>query len=151
MIHAKEVAVSEALAAREYLAGWQRARAELDNLRKQGQQREADAARRQLRAIVEPLLLLSDNFRAIAGHVPAKLKNDPWAQGVLHVVRQLDDILSTYGLQPINQAKVPFDPARHEALADDGAPPGQAQVIEVLRPGYELDGFVIRPAQVKVK
>jgi molecular chaperone GrpE len=47
----------------------------------------------------------------------------------------------------------PFDPSRHEAVEvasaeEAGAEPGT--VLQVVQPGYVLDGRVLRPARVRV-
>jgi molecular chaperone GrpE len=134
----------------EYLSGWQRARAELENFHKRSGADREEQTTRLKRQLIEPLLDVADNFQAITKHLPEELKKDNWAQGVMHVVRKLDDVLSAYEITTIGKAGEPFDPARHEAITQEKgqAPPGQ--VLEVISPGYALGHFVIRPAKVKV-
>lgn len=140
---------SEMTKEEEYLQGWKRARAELDNFKK----RIASDAERQReymkRDLIEPMLSLADNFEAITAHVPAELQDNPWTQGVLHVVRQLQDILSGYGVEVIDAIDVEFNPAIHEASEPGGE--DASTVGEVVRKGYKIGDTVIRPAQVKVK
>ena len=142
-------ASSEMTKEEEYLQGWKRARAELDNFKK----RIASDAERQReymkRDLIEPMLSLADNFEAITTHVPEDLQDNAWTQGVLHVVRQLQDILSGYGVEAIDAIDVEFDPAIHEATEPGGQDANT--VGEVVRKGYKIGGTVIRPAQVKVK
>ena len=55
------------------------------------------------------------------------------------------------GIESFDPAGEPFDPAHHEAMAQqpvEGADSGT--VVEVYQPGYRLNGTVIRPARVVV-
>ena len=135
----------------EYLAGWQRARAELDNFRKQIQAHQAHDRQHQLRVIIEPLLTLADNFKAVILHVPPQLQADPWVKGVLHVSRQFEATLKEYGVTPMGEIKQQFDPAKHEAIAQvKNTNHSVGTITEVVQPGYVLNDHVIRPAKVKV-
>lgn len=137
--------------ASEYLAGWQRARAELDNYRKQIQARQIGDQQLQLRLIIEPLLTMADNFQAVISHIPHDLQTDPWAQGVLHVSRQFEAILKEYGVTPVGKAKQRFDPSKHEAVEQvKDTTFSVGTITEVVQPGYVLNNHVIRPAKVKV-
>ncbi len=73
-------------------------------------------------------------------------------KGVEMVFGKLIDVLRSFGVEKIGQEGVPFDPELHEAVqtVDDGQPREQAVVVEVLRPGYLLNGRVLRAAMVKV-
>lgn len=151
MIHAKDTTAKEARRAREYLAGWKRARAELDNLRKNMAMDYDGLRQRSVLAAVEPILPLADNFRAMAAHVPPELKNSDWAQGVLHIARQLDGILKSYGVEAIGQRGDKFNPSQHEAVAHARDKELEAGlVVEVVQAGYKLGDKVLRPAKVKV-
>lgn len=73
------------------------------------------------------------------------------AEGLDLVVKELESVLSRYGIEKIEAEGQAFDPARHEALypvPTDEMPP--QQVLEVLRDGYSLHGRVVRPTQVAV-
>ena len=153
-IHGPQVAapIASESKAQEYLAGWQRAQADLENFHKRASADKAEQKVQLKRQLVEPLLGVADNFQAITKHLPPELQKDNWAQGVMHVVRKLDDVLSAYEITTIDKAQVgsKFDPSLHEAISEEKgqAPPGQ--VLEVVSPGYALGHFVIRPAKVKV-
>lgn len=65
--------------------------------------------------------------------------------------RRVEQVLPTYGLEVIECANRTFDPERMEAVevvGDTGLASGV--VVEVVRPGYLLNGEVFRFAQVKV-
>jgi molecular chaperone GrpE len=137
--------------AAQYLAGWQRARAELDNARRRMQEsRESDRARIQ-REFLRELLPLADNFQAVVSHVPDDQKGNPWADGVLHVARQFEQLLADFGILPIKALGRPFNPAEHDAIESvrqRGASSGQ--VVEVIQQGYTFRDEILRPAKVKV-
>jgi molecular chaperone GrpE len=149
--HARDTHSSSSLKAQEYLSGWKRARAELDNFRKNMAVREEVQARQQLHSLILPLLSLADNFRAIVQHVPPELEGNSWATGVLHVARQMEDVLQSYGVEKIETAGIPFDPKIHEAVEQvKDKEKDTGTVLQIVLPGYKIGESVIRPAKVKV-
>ncbi|HBE90299.1 MAG: nucleotide exchange factor GrpE [Candidatus Andersenbacteria bacterium RIFCSPHIGHO2_12_FULL_46_9] len=149
MLHSSEIhSISKAS---EYLSGWQRAQADLDNYRRRVHQEQHQQNAQVKRRLIYDLMPLIDNFRAITIHLPADLKDNVWAQGVLHVARQLEQLLHQYEVVPINESGQPFNPILHEAVAtvkDDAVSSGS--VVEVMQTGYRIGDQVIRPAKVKV-
>ena len=133
----------------EYLAGWQRARADLENLQKRmGTDRQQQRTFLK-RDIAETLIPLADNFRSLIEHAPST-ENDPWVSGVTHVARQFDQILTDFGVESIHQKDVPFDPAIHEAVEEVEEQGKEGIVLEVTQPGYKIGDVTIRPAKVKI-
>ena len=73
-------------------------------------------------------------------------------QDLTSIAEELREILHRRGLREVNAVGAPFDPRIHEAVdrapvdhaADDG------RIIAQRRPGYVLDGQVLRPAQVTI-
>jgi len=151
MPHANHLHGEAQQKAAEYLAGWQRSRAELDNFKKRMQAGLSQQQEQQLRSMVEPLLGLNDNFRAMVAHVPADLRDHPWVSGATHIARQFNDILTSFGvvtLEPLGEA---FDPRRHEAIQHvEGSGQASGTVVEVVQAGYQLRETLLRPAKVKV-
>jgi molecular chaperone GrpE len=140
--------------ANEYLAGWQRAKADYANL-----QREADAKLADLRkyagaAFVHELLPVIDTFRKAMEQPPecgSDAQAKQWVEGIGHIRAQLDKVLAKSGVAVIDQAGTPFDPMLHEAMLQqptEGAPPGS--VVQILEPGYRMHDRVLRPAKVIV-
>lgn len=151
MIHSTQAHGVGSTKAAQYLEGWQRERAEFDNFRKR---MESEGEQRDLRArsrAAASLLTLADNFQAIVKHVPRELENHGWAQGVLHVARQVEALLQEHGIAPIAQTGVPFNPGLHEVIAqvkDEKIESGT--VLEIVQPGYKLGDNVLKPARVKI-
>lgn len=147
----------EALAARErerdeFVDDLRRARAEFDNFRKRSM-REGAAQRAAGHAeVLTRLLDILDDFdRTVDAAV--KSSDTSLAKGVELVYSKLIEALRGLGLRRIDETGVPFDPTRHEAVQQVSAekPVDEPEVADVFRPGYELDGRVLRAAMVVVR
>lgn len=135
----------------EYMSGWQRSRAELDNLKKRAAKQREQEQWQIKKEMIESLLSLSDNFQAMVAHVPVELTDNAWTKGVLHISRQLEQLLLSYGVTPIKAMNHSFDPTIHEAVGHSKVKSTKAgKVIEVIQIGYTINNEVIRPAKVKV-
>jgi molecular chaperone GrpE len=76
---------------------------------------------------------------------------DALKTGVMMISSQLKSVLADLGLEEIDAAGRPFDPAWHEAVSEREsveAPPGQ--VVQQLRKGYKFRDRLLRPASVIV-
>ncbi|NQU82981.1 MAG: nucleotide exchange factor GrpE [Parcubacteria group bacterium] len=131
----------------EYLAGWQRAKADYENLKKGESERASESIRYFNKDWVLRILGLYDNLEMANKHLPDELKDDEWVKAVMAIQNQfLEGIEGLEEIEPIGKK---FNPEEHEALEqEEGKEPDL--VIEVLQKGYKLDGQVIRPAKVKV-
>jgi molecular chaperone GrpE len=132
----------------EYLALAQRTQADFENYRKRVARESAAAAERGVAKLVKELLPALDNLdRALE----AADQQDPLLEGVRLVRAELSAALARVGIESYDPVGEPFDPAYHEAMAQqpvEGAESGT--VVEVYQPGYQLSGTVIRPARVVV-
>ena len=73
------------------------------------------------------------------------------AGGVEMVLGQLRTALANHGLKEINPVGEPFDPHKHEAISHRPSKDvAEERVLEVVRPGYSLNGRLLRPASVVV-
>jgi molecular chaperone GrpE len=128
---------------------WRRALADLDNLRKR-YARELERERLAERARVAAAWLpVVDNLELALEHAGA----DPTAvvEGIRAVRDQAVGVLAGLGYPRQDEARVPFDPARHQAVSvvdDPEEAPGT--VVRVLRPGYGEGERQLRPAAVAV-
>jgi molecular chaperone GrpE len=88
-----------------------------------------------------------DNFEASLAHVPEERKENGWVEGIIHIKRQIEDILKSNGIEEI-VVKVgdQFNPEIHEAVAGEGE-----KVKKILQKGYRLNGRIIRPTKVEVE
>lgn len=136
----------------EYLEDVRRARAEFENYRKRTM-REATAQRDAGKADVAGRLLdVLDDFDRTLDAAEGS-SDDSLAKGVSLVHGKFVGTLTELGLARIDQPGETFDPNRHEAVQQIPAdePIDEPVVEQVLRPGYEMAGRVIRAAMVVVK
>ena len=139
----------EHLKEHEYLAGWKRARADLENLQKRTDIEKQTYRTFLKRDIAETLIPLADNFRSLVAHAPDTADN-PWAAGVVHVARQFEQTLADFGIEVIEKIGEAFDPAIHEAVEEVGSEDQVGKVVEVVQAGYKIGDTTIRPAKVKI-
>ncbi len=63
----------------------------------------------------------------------------------------LDDVLSGFGVRPVECIGKPFDPRRMNAVdVEETSAVAEGTVLSVYREGYEWNGELFRPAQVRV-
>ena len=128
---------------------WQRAVAELDNLRKR-YERQLDQARRAERdRVTVAWLPVLDHLELALQHAHA----DPATivAGIQAVRQQALDVLAGLGYRRVDEVGARFDPTVHEAAQVTQDPDAEPNtVVAVLRPGYTTDAAVLRPAVVTV-
>lgn len=75
---------------------------------------------------------------------------DDAVQGLALVLDQFQGALARLGLEEINAAPVPFDPAIHDALCTVPTqhPMFDGQVVQVYEAGYRVGSQIIQPARV---
>ncbi len=132
-----------------YYAGWQRAQADFENLKRRSAQDVRDRVQQSQRAILLDLVDLADDFeRANREAPPADESDDPWRQGVALISQKLHALLAKQQVQQIATIDQPFDPEVHEAV---GQLPGRRdEIVAVLRTGYTVGSRVLRATQVMV-
>lgn len=133
----------------EYYGRLLRLQADFENFRRRTRQEKEDLYKYASEQLVMALLPVLDNF----GHALAA-EGDSIAgfkEGVQMIYKQLLDVLAAEGVTPIQAVGEPFDPERHEAVAQDNSGESPANtVVEEFRRGYCLRDKVIRPSMVKV-
>lgn len=137
--------------AADYLDKWQRAAADLDNLRKRSEKERADQIKWANESLLLGLLPIIDSFDRALESVKAVKDGDPTAAGVKLIHRQLHDWLAQEQLVRIKTVGERFDPHLHEAAGDveTSAQPEQT-IVEEIQSGYTLRGKLLRHAMVKV-
>ena len=69
-------------------------------------------------------------------------------EGIRITIRHLQDALRDVGAERVETENQSFNPETMEAVATEEGE--ENKVLEELRPGYTLNGKLLRPAQVKV-
>lgn len=136
--------------AKDHWEQYLRAAAELDNVRKRAQ-RDIEAANRYgLEKFVAELLPVKDSLELAvqnSGRADAKSLRE----GQEATLQLLSRALEKLGVTVIDPVGEPFDPARHEAMmAQESTTAEPNSVLQVVQPGYELNGRLLRPARVIV-
>ncbi len=136
--------------AEDYLGKWQRAAADMSNMRRRHEQDRQEITRQANARIIGDLLPVLDSFDRALALVPTELRQAPWVDGVAMVERQLRSALERNGVTPIEAEGKAFDPTEHEALMHEESDLPEGTVTGVLQGGYKLHDRVLRPAMVKV-
>lgn len=132
---------------------WQRAMADLANLRKRTEQEQAEREKFASMRLISELLPALDNFDRALQSLPRTLGPGllSWFQGLLYIEQQQRSILYQQGLTPIETEGQAFNPQFHEAISEretNDAAPGA--IVGEFQRGYSMHGFVLRPALVEV-
>ena len=131
---------------KEYLDGWQRAKADHINYKKDEGKRFEDMARFISAGLIQDLLPALDSFDLALGHGLAP----ELEKGVLLIRSQLLDILKKRGLEVMNTEGQKFNPEFHESVGETESDMGEGMIVEEIQKGYILRGNVIRPARVRI-
>jgi molecular chaperone GrpE len=130
-----------------------RALAEAENARKRAVKDREDASKFAVSGFARDLLSVADNLRRALDAMPKEaddtIKN--LITGIEATEREMLGVFERNGLRKIEPLNQPFDPNQHEVMFEmpsGGQPPGT--ILQILEPGYTLNGRVLRPARVGV-
>ena len=125
-----------------------RLQAEFDNARKREQRERADFRDFAIAGAIEQFLPVLDNFNLA-------LKSTGSAEqlrtGVELIVKQMEEVLRTLNVVPVETVGAIFDPRVHEALESverNDLP--DHQVLDEVRRGYRIKERLLRPALVRI-
>ncbi len=129
--------------------------AEAENTKRRAEREMNDARAYAITKFARDLLGVADTFDRALAAAPGDLADGPaknFVVGVEMTAKALQGAFEQNGLKKIDPPKgEKFDPHKHQAMMEqpgtDVAPGG---VIQVLQPGYELLGRLVRPAMVVV-
>lgn len=155
-LEARIAELSEALRRAEeerdqYLAGWKRAAADLENFKRRVAREREEMAAVIIGSTVQKFLPLIDNLERALDAAKAKGETGALYSGIEMVARQALDILRQEGIEPIQTQGKEFDPALMDAImVEETAEYTDGTVIAELMRGYMYGSRVLRPAMVKV-
>ena len=135
----------------EYLAGWQRSRADLMNYKKEEMERIGGLMRYAQEELLLKLLPVLDNLERAEKQASSQDKESSIVQGCLLVISQLREFLRSQGVEALHTEGEKFSPELHEAIGEEaveGKEPGA--VLEEVERGYLFLGKLLRPAKVRV-
>lgn len=139
----------------QYLAGWQRERADFINYKKDEEKRFQDIGLFQKGRIILEFVTILDSFEKAEKEFKKESLNSPeksqdlvqWTQGVLEIKNQIKKILERENVKEID-TKSNFNPDIHEAI--ETVEGDEGKIVEVVQKGYLIEEKLLRPAMVKV-
>lgn len=135
---------------KEYLEGWQRAKADYLNSKKRYEEERTEVVTRAEMRMIEKILPLCDSFDMALAHTDTKEEGTVWKTGFSQIHAQLMSILSDFRVTEIVALGEKFDPYKHEALSSImvDAQVKNDTVVSVLQKGYVRGDTLVRPAKV---
>ena len=127
------------------LRGWQRALADYQNLKREGQDKQNNLVASAKLNLLRDLLPIFDMFSRVVE--TDATEGAAWLDGLKHLHKQMGSLLNDWGVEKIPALGVDFDPEVHEAIESVGA---GTQIIKEVSSGYRLNGKLIYPAKVVV-
>jgi molecular chaperone GrpE len=129
--------------------------AEAENTKRRAEREANDARAYAIQKFARDLLGVADNLARALAHEPADngdavVKN--FVLGIEMTEKELQGAFERNGLKRISPLRAErFDPHQHQAITEvPGTDVAAGGVVEVMQPGYELLGRLVRPAMVVV-
>jgi len=117
-----------------------RSLADYQNLSKRIEQRQSEWRNQAVARIIDKLLDVYDDLKRAEDHLKDK--------GLTMAVSQFWSVLVSEGVEEIDTKNADFNPETMDCVqVVEGK---ENKVIETISKGYKLNGYVIRPAKVKV-
>ncbi len=129
--------------------------AEAENTKRRAEREANDARAYAIQKFARDLLGVADNLARALVYEPAE-SGDPavknFVLGVEMTEKELQSAFERNGLKKLDPLRGErFDPHRHQAMMEQpGTDVAAGGVVEVMQPGYELLGRLVRPAMVVV-
>ncbi len=134
----------------EYLAGWQRCRADFLNYKKEEIEREERVKEYAREKLILKILDIYDYLEMAVKNMPKEMNNSQWTQGISQIYSQFSNWLKEEKVEKMRELDK-FNPEFHEAVAEvDSKDKKKGEIAEVLKKGYLINGRLLRPAKVKV-
>ena len=140
---------------KQYLDGWQRAKADLINYKNDEGKRLEDLGRFMTQGMLQDVLPVLDSFdlalQSVRGIQESNTSGKQLEQGVLMIRSQMMDVLKKRGVTqiPIEIGEI-FSPEKHEAIGEVVSDKPVGSIAEEVQKGYMLAGRVIRPSRVRL-
>ena len=140
----------------EYLAGWKRAQADYQNLKKDTERERTEYIKYANERLLHEILPAIDQFHLALKFTPSleglsaedQKRFDNWLAGIKAVQTMWDQTAKAMGLELIPTDGA-FDPALHEAASEEEKEGMSAgSIVSVVQNGWRLHGKVLRPARV---
>ena len=128
-----------------------RAQADLTNIKRRTEQELGEVRSFANQIFAAELLRVIDSMDRALDSIPDSLTGFAWIDGLLITRAQVDALLKSQGIEPINTHGEKFDPRYHEAVSsgDVSGPAETVEVLEEYQRGYMMHDRVLRPSLVR--
>ena len=137
----------------EYLAGWQRQKADFLNYQKDTLKQTQEIVKYANEDLISDLLVVLDSFDISVNSLKIEGLTETEKriiQGLELIKAQLEDVLRRKGLKAIEALNQQFDPVFHEVVEEIEGNEKPGTIVEEVIKGYEFNGRIIRPSKVKI-
>ena len=120
--------------------------ADMENLRKRTQRDKEELAKFANENFLREILPVIDNLERAVEHAEQAESNDGLFEGVQMTLTQFSQLLSRFGVEPVDAIGQAFDPAYHQAMGQmesDEHPVNT--VVQQMQKGYQLNDRLLRP------
>ncbi|MEO9296229.1 MAG: nucleotide exchange factor GrpE [Nitrososphaera sp.] len=125
--------------------------ADFDNYRKQMEKQAASKIETAKAELLLKFLNIRDDYQRALETAAKGASPTVVVAGLEGILKNIDSLLSSEGIRPIEAVGTPFDPSVHDAIAfapRDDVP--ENSVTAEIRRGYMLHDKVLRPSMVEV-
>ena len=133
----------------EYLDGWKRSQAEMQNLQKTTEKQMSEFRKYACEDMLMQILPLVDYFKHAFAAVPEEEKDSSWMQGMKHIQDYLYKFLEDNNIEEIETVGKKFDPELHEAIKEEEGEKNNI-ILKETQSGFKLNGKVVQPAKVVI-
>jgi molecular chaperone GrpE len=130
---------------KEYLAGWQRAKADYINREREIERERSEWIQFANVNLILEILPIYEHFNRALEH---KDKNEDFVKGLEQIKKQFDDLFKKLGVEKIKTIGEKFNPEFHEVVEKRGE---GDEIVEEVSSGYKMNGKVIKVAKVIIK
>lgn len=135
----------------DYHNKWKSVLAEYENTRRRMERERINHIRFANEEIIARLFPIVDNFDMALDAIENAENKEALMDGIKIAQREFHKILDENGIERIKTDGAQFDPNFHEAISVvETKDMPENTVVSEIRPGYLLNGRLLRPAQVKV-
>jgi len=134
-----------------YYDKYLRLQADLDNAKKRFEKDRGDLLRYANDGFLLEFMPILDNLEAAEKYIKEAKDFKAVQEGVDIIQVQIQRFLKDIGVEKVKTVGEKFDPNLHEAIeADDTKDGDDGMIVGELKPGYKLNGRLLRPASVKI-
>lgn len=128
-----------------------RAHAEFENAKKRMERDKQDSLRYANDSLLFQFLPIIDNLEMAEAHIKEAKDFNAVREGVDMIQIQIQKFLKDLGIEKIKTVGEKFDPHMHEAMeVEESADKEDGLIVSELKPGYRINGRLLRPASVKI-